>query len=58
MTAVMIGCDAGEQSEGDTRERDVTEPVAEQGESALHEEGADRRCGEPGEHGRDQRAGA
>ncbi len=34
----------------------MTESVAEQGESALHQEGADRGRGETGEHGRDQRA--
>ncbi len=48
--------DAGEQAERDAGQGDVAEAVTQKGESALHQERADRRCSEPGEHRRDQRA--
>ena len=41
---------AGEKSECDARQRDVTHAVAHQSQPALNEEDADARSGQPDEH--------
>ena len=45
----------GEQAEGDAGDGDVADPVAHQGQASLHQVGADRRGGEAGEQGGQQR---
>ena len=54
-TAVHVGEVAGEQAERDAGDGDVADAVAQQGQPPLHEEGADRGRGQPGEEGGEQR---
>ena len=46
---------AGQQPEGDAGDGDVADAVAHQGQPALHQVGADRRRGQPGEERGEQR---